>query len=142
MGVLVPDAAPVALSISCRRYVCVACDCVMLVVPREMSRLRRYTLVTIALALTGSGRGERATQLRARLAPGATFEEGWPSLRRWCRAIAVGRLFRWIRGVSELAGRRLAERVSAVLAEASGIDGRSASFEQRVIAGVMSSSST
>ena len=142
MGVLAAGAAPVTLSISCRRYICVSCACVMLVVPRELSPRWRYTLITIGLALAHFDGGQSATRIRARLAPGATFEEGWPSLRRWCRAIAVGRLFRWIRGVSELAGRRLAERVSAVIAEASGIDARSASFEQRVIAGVMSSSST
>jgi len=142
MGVLDLGGRPVVIAVSCRRYLCVRCGCVMLVVPREMSRLRRYTLVTIALALVSFGGGERATRIRARFAPGATFEEGWPSLRRWCRAIADGRLLRWIRGISELAGRTLAERVSAVLAEASGIDARSACFEQRVIAGVMSSSSS
>jgi hypothetical protein len=113
----------------------------MLVVPREMSAFRRYTLVTIALALASFAEGESATGIRRRLSPNATFEEGWPALRRWSRAIGAGRLFRWIRGVSELAGRRLAERVSAVLAEASGVNARSASFEDRVVAGVMSSSS-
>jgi len=140
MGVLTLGAVPVAVAISCRRYVC-ACGCVMLVVPRELSPWRRYTLVTIALALAGIAACESARALRARLAPGSTFEEGWPSLRRWLRAIMEGRLFRWIRGVSELAGRRLAERVSVVIAETSGLDVRSASFESRIVAGVMSSSS-
>ena len=73
-------------------------------------------------------------------AAGKSFDEGWPALGRWLRAVAAGKLLRWIRGVSELAGRALAERVSAVLAEASGVDARSASFEARVWAGVMSSS--
>jgi hypothetical protein len=53
----------------------------------------------------------------------------------------MGKLFGWIRGVSELAGRALAERASAVLAEASGISARAATLEARVCAGVMSSSS-
>lgn len=123
-----------------RRYRCQRCGCVMLVVPRELSVRRRYTLPAILLALAGFGLGESTTSLRARLAPGSTFETGWPAVRRWLRAVAAGKLLRWIRGVSELAGRALAERVSAVLAEASGRDVRSASFEARVWAGVMASS--
>lgn len=112
----------------------------MLVVPRDLGPWRRYTLATIALAIAGVAEGIASGRLRARLAPSTTFEEGWPSLRRWLRAIAAGRLFRWIRGVSELAGRALAERVAAVLAEASGRSARSVDFEDRVWAGVMSSS--
>ena len=70
MGVLDLGGRPVVIAVSCRRYLCVRCGCVMLVVPREMSRLRRYTLVTIALALVSFGGGERATRIRARFAPG------------------------------------------------------------------------
>jgi len=112
----------------------------MLVVPRELSPGRRFTLVTIALALLRLSAGASATEIRKDLSGAMTYEEGWASLRRWCRAIVEGRLFRWIRGVSELAGRALAVRVSAVIAEASGLDARQASLEQRAIAGVMSSS--
>jgi hypothetical protein len=140
LGVLGVGAPAGSVVVSGRRYACQRCGCVMLVVPRELSPRRRYALVAIALALGGFGAGESATSLRARLAPGTTFEAGWASLRRWVRAAAAGKLFRWIRGVSELAGRVLAERVSVVLAEASGRDVRSASFEARVFAGVMSSS--
>lgn len=142
MGAVAAGDKPMVVAVSCRRYLCIACGCVMLVVPREVGALRRYTLITIALSLASFGAGASATRIRARFAPGETFEEGWPSLRRWCRAVAEGRLFRWIRGVSELEGRRLAERVSVVIAEASGIGARHASFEARVIAGVMSSSSS
>ncbi len=142
MGVLEIGGAPVTVVVSARRFRCTACGCVMLVVPRELSPWRRYTLTSIALALAGSAIGESAGRLRARLASGTTFEEGWPTLRRWLRAVAAGKLFRWIRGVSELAGRALAERVSAVVAEASGISARASSLEARVWAGVMSSSSS
>ena len=138
-GVLGLGAAPTLISVSCRRYRC-ACGCVMLVVPRGIGPARRFTLVSIALALVRLAAGESATRIRARLAPGQSYEEGWASLWRWCRAVREGRLFRWIRGVSELAGRALAVRVSAVLAEASGLDARQASPEERVLAGVMSSS--
>jgi hypothetical protein len=138
-GVLTLGAAPVVTSVSCRRYRC-ACGCVMLVGPCDLAPSRRFTLFTIALALLRLAAGTSPTQIRAELAPGRSFEEGWASLRRWALAVAEGRLFRWIRGVSELAGRALAVRVSAVLAEGSGLDARQASPEERVFAGVMLSS--
>ena len=138
MGVLEAASAPVSISVSGRRYLCRSCGCVMLVVPTDVSARRRYTLATIALALARFSVGQSATSIRARLSPNATFDEGWPSLRRWLRAVATGKLFRWIRGVSELSGRALAERVSAVIAEASGADARSGGFEDRVWKGVMS----
>ena len=112
----------------------------MLVGPRELSPRNRYTLVTIALALLRLANRASTTDIRRALSVATTYEEGWVSLRRWCRAVVEGRLFRWIRGVSELAGRALAVRVSAVLAEASGLDARQTSLELRAIAGVMSSS--
>jgi hypothetical protein len=140
LGVVALGERPVDVVVRARRYACQRCGAVLLVVPRELGPARRYALVAIALAIAGVAMGEPATKLRARLAPGATFETGWASLGRWLRAVAAGKLLRWIRGVSELAGRALAERVSAVLAEASGRDVRSAPFEARVVAGVMSSS--
>ncbi len=140
LGVLGPGERPGSVVVLGRRFVCLGCGCTMLVVPRDVAPRCRYALGAIVLALAGFGLGESARALRARLAPGASFDEGWPALGRWLRAITAGKLLRWIRGVSELAGRALAERVSAVLAEASGVDGRSASFEARVWSGVMSSS--
>ncbi len=141
LGVLDLCGMPVRVVVSGRRYRCTACRCVMLVVPRELSPWRRYSLTTIALALAGFAAGEASGRLRARLSPLSTFEEGWPALRRWLRAVAAGKLLRWIRSVSELAGRALAERVAAVLAKASGISARASTLEARVWAGVMSTSS-
>lgn len=140
MGVLATDGRPLSVGVEGRRYQCQACGCVMLVVPRDLGPWRRYTLATIALALAGFAAATTAGALRRRFAPGRTLEEGWPALRRWLRAVSGGRLFRWIRGVSELAGRALAERVAAVIAEASGYGARASSLEDRVWAGVMSSS--
>lgn len=138
-GVLSVGARPVVTAVSCRRYLC-ACGCVMLVVPSEISRQRRFTLLTIALAFLRFGEGLRVGAIRKELGPGATFEEGWPTLRRWCRAFTEGRLFRWIRGVSELAARALARHVAAAIAVGSGHDSRTHSLEERVVAGVMASS--
>ena len=142
MGVLELGGRAVCVSVRARRYRCIACGCVMLVVPRSVAARRRYTLATIALALLARAGGESAGAVRARLAPGSTFETGWPVLGRWLRAVREGRLFRWIRGVSELSGRALAERVSAVVAEASGVSARTDSAEARVWAGVMATSAS
>lgn len=110
----------------------------MLVVPRDQGPRLRYTLATIALAMLGIVQGRSATTIRRALSPYWTLEEGWASLGRWIQQVRVGRLFRWIRGVSELSGRCLAERVSAVIAEASGLGTRSAGTAERVWLGAMS----
>lgn len=138
-GVLSAGARPVVTSVSCRRYVC-TCGCVMLVVPCEISGWRRYTLLTIALAFLRFGDGVSTRAIRAELSPGATFEEGWPAIRRWCGAFADGRLFRWIRGLSELVARVVARHVAVAIAGDSGHDSRTHSIEERVVAGVMASS--
>jgi len=75
MGVLDVGGAAVCVAVAGRRYRCVECGCVMLVLPRELSPWRRYSLTTIALALAGFAAGETAGRVRARLAPGVTFEE-------------------------------------------------------------------
>lgn len=59
----------------------------MLVVPRDLSPRRRYSLATIALAFAGFGAGGASGRLRALLSPLSTFDEGWPALRRWLRAV-------------------------------------------------------
>lgn len=111
----------------------------MLVVPSELSGRWIYTITTIALALCGFGADEACTNLRSRLVLGRTFEEGWPSVGRWVRAILDGKLFQWIRGVSELSGRILAQRVAVVLAATSGVRETDAAFEARVWQGATSS---
>ncbi|MFO0618488.1 MAG: hypothetical protein U0414_38200 [Polyangiaceae bacterium] len=121
-------------SVSCRRYLC-TCGWVMLVVPCEISGWRRYTLLALAFLRFGDGVSTRA--IRKEISPGATFEDGWPSIRRWCKAFAEGRLFRWIRGVSELVPRAVARHVAVAIAGDSGHDSRTHSLEERVVAGVM-----
>jgi hypothetical protein len=96
---------------------------------------RQYAATAIALAclLWSFGRLTLG-QTRGRVAPGRTFESGWPVVGRWLRAIEEGSMFPgvrpWPAGVER---RRRAERVAAtVMALApSGIGGD----EARLFAG-------
>ena len=137
LGLLEPTGRAVSVVVLARRYACCRCNCIMMVVPRDLGPWRRYTLATIALAMVGYAEGECLASLRRRLSPDKTFEEGWPSVHRWLRAVQEGKLFRWIRGVSELSGRRLAERVAAVLAAESGNSNAQASIGPLAWEGVM-----
>jgi hypothetical protein len=109
----------------------------MIVVPAEMSAARRYTLTTIALVLGFFAQGASSGEIRRRVAPGRTDEDGWASIWRWLRELQEGKLFRWIRGMTGLSGRDLARHVSAVLAEQSGMSARGVEHEDRIWAGVM-----
>jgi hypothetical protein len=71
-----------------RRYACLACDAILVVVPRGVGRGARYSLPAIAsaLALWGYARSPaaavRAATSAAR-ARGFASPEQWSSLRRW-----------------------------------------------------------
>jgi hypothetical protein len=83
-----PGAAPTTLELLTRRYACLACDAILVVVPRGVGRSARYSLSAIAyaLALWGYVRtpaaGVRAATSAAR-ARGFASPEQWSSLRRW-----------------------------------------------------------
>jgi hypothetical protein len=72
-----------------RRYVCVGCGAVVVVVPAELAFGHLYTLSVIASALAAwSHGGLSARQVRSRHSAfrlvGASAR-GWPSLVRWAR---------------------------------------------------------
>jgi hypothetical protein len=97
-GPAAPDAAPELVTVSARRYRCVLCEAVIIVVPSEMHGRRVYSLsaIALALALWGLVRATAAT-VRVRVSPaskvGYTAARGWATLRRWARDVALGRLF-------------------------------------------------
>ena len=79
-----------------RRYRCLACKAVLVVVPRGVGRALRYTLDAIgyALALWGHARStaEHARRaVSAATARGLSSPEQWSSLRRW--AARAGQIF-------------------------------------------------
>jgi len=60
--------------------------------------------------------GGSLQQTRSQAAPGSTFEQGWPSLRRWAHAVAEGELFPSVRPwPSSWSLRQKAERIATTL---------------------------
>jgi hypothetical protein len=119
-----PDATapPEVGEVVCRRYHCLACGAVLLVVPCGILRRRLYSAGAIALALALWGvEGLAPGEARARVSPwrivGNTAAVGWASLRRWARAVRDRTLFAYVR--ASPAGARLraiGARVATTLA--------------------------
>lgn len=96
-GPLTPDADPVDVVIAARRYLCQACDAVVVVVPREVVAWRHYTAAAIAWALA-LGEQRPVAEVRRRTSTTAKpvgFGEPrrWATLRRWVAAAVRGALF-------------------------------------------------
>lgn len=77
-------------TLTVRRYRCVRCLAVLVVVPRGVLPRLRYGAVAIALALARwSVEGVPAARVRAEVSPdrhlGLDARRGWHSLRRWAR---------------------------------------------------------
>lgn len=93
-----PEDSPVMVVIEARRYRCVRCGAVLLVVPRELRARGLYSVATIglALALWGLTRAT-AAEVRRRVNPATGLGDdgvtGWATLRRWAREVAYKRLF-------------------------------------------------
>jgi hypothetical protein len=86
------------VGISARRYCCVACGAVIVVVPREVLAGRQYSASAIGFALALFGLAlATAAEVRRRVCPvriiGATAATGWATLRRWTRAVRDKHLF-------------------------------------------------
>lgn len=97
-GAALPDGPPTTVTISCRRYRCIRCGAVIIVVPREVRGRRVYSIAAIALALALWGLAQAAASaVRTRVSPaklvGETATGSWTTLRRWARQVAQGRLF-------------------------------------------------
>ena len=79
------------VGIVARRYRCVACGAVIVVVPREVLFGRQYSASAIGFALALYGLALcSAAEVRRRVCPativGATAASGWATLRRWAHA--------------------------------------------------------
>lgn len=105
-----------------RRYRCVPCGAVLIVVPYEVRGRRVYSASAIGLALALWGLlGATASQVRRRVCPatvlGAAGATGWTTLRRWARDLRRRLLFLTVppsgpsvslRGVAAVAASALA----------------------------------
>jgi hypothetical protein len=121
LGPVEPLGAPVILEVPCRRYLCLSCDAVVLVVPSAMLPGRRYSASAIAQALALFGlEGQSPAKIRRRTSPdkivGATASAGWASMHRWCDEVRDGRLFPEARACPEAFTRRqVAERAATAI---------------------------
>jgi hypothetical protein len=91
-----PGAAPGSTTVLARRYRCLGCRAVLVVVPRGVARALRYTLDAVAYALALWGHAGATTGQARRAVSGATARgfsapERWTSVRRW--AAQGARLF-------------------------------------------------
>jgi hypothetical protein len=97
-GPAAPDASPGLVTVLARRYRCVPCGAVIIVVPAEVRGRRVYSASAIgfALALWGLALAS-AAEVRRRVSParilGGDAATGWATLRRWAGDVADRRLF-------------------------------------------------
>ena len=83
------DAAPERAWVRCRRYRCVGCAAIMLVVPRGVAPRRHYGLAAIAMAMTLWAILELPpARVRERIcvSPSVAWGTEWATLRRSARA--------------------------------------------------------
>ena len=83
------DQPAVVASVLARRYRCLACGAVILVVPRGVLRRRHYGAFAVALALVLHADGVASPEVRRVVSPwrfvGDDARRGWRSLHRWAR---------------------------------------------------------
>jgi hypothetical protein len=136
-----PTEAATIATIVARRYRCVVCDAVSIVVPREVRGRRQYSASAIALALALWGLLlATAAEVRRRVSPakvvGDTAARGWATLRRWARAAEQKPLFPSVRlpgGQATL--RQVAAAVAAALSASAEPSTRGHPVEQRAFVG-------
>ena len=93
-----PTELAAAVDVKARRYRCLPCGAVLVVVPRQVRGRRLYSVAAIGLALALWGLAlATASEVRRRISPakilGHAAAPGWSTLRRWARAVAQRRLF-------------------------------------------------
>lgn len=140
-GPLAPDAPAEMVTVIGRRYRCVPCRAVIIVVPREVRGRRVYSVAAIALALAlwGLVRATAAV-VRAKVCPartvGFTAASGWATLQRWARDLVNGRLFGSIpKPASPTPLRRMAAIAASALAASAEPATRNQPIEHRAFLG-------
>jgi hypothetical protein len=140
-GPLGPDEAATTVVLRVRRYLCVRCGAVIVVVPREVCAGRLYSVAAISFALALWGLVQAsAAEVRRRVSPAAIVGHaaatGWATLRRWARAVLGGKLFPAVPlpdPGSTL--RRVAAHAAAAVAASADPTTRSLPIEQRAFFG-------
>jgi hypothetical protein len=132
----------VLVSILARRYRCVPCGAVVIVVPREVRGRRVYSASAIGFALAlWALLGATAAQVRRRVCPATILGDaavtGWATLRRWARDVVQGRLFPSAPGPPDLSAtlRRRAASAASALAASADPTTRALAIEHRAFLG-------
>ncbi len=136
-----PGRPAVTVEILARRYRCILCRAVIVVVPREIRARRLYSAAAIGLALALWGlAGKTSTEVRRLISPasivGETAATGWVTLRRWARAVANQQLVAWALGARPHATlRQVAASAAVALAASASPATRTLPLEQRAFFG-------
>ncbi len=136
-----PGEPPSLVAVAARRYRCVPCGAVIVVVPRGVHGRRVYSASAIGFAFALWGLVlATAAEVRRRVSPatilGPTAVTGWATLRRWARDVARGRLFPSAPTRGPCASlRSLAARVAEALAASALPTTRALPSEQRAFLG-------
>lgn len=138
-----PDEPEVAggIEVKGRRYRCVLCHAVVLVVPSEVLPGRHYSASAIGLVLALWGLLQataRAVRARGSSAKELGFDamRGWAAMRRWAKAVKEGGLFAWVpRAGPSATLREVAAIAAAALAASADPASRHLPIEQRAFFG-------
>jgi hypothetical protein len=136
-----PGEEAAVVVISGRRYRCVCCGALLLVVPQEVLPRRQYSAAAIgwALALFGLVQAT-ALAVRLRVSPakalGFDAMAGWVTLRRWAKAVKQRRLFASVPAAGPSATLRdVAALAATALAASADSTTRHLPLEQRAFFG-------
>jgi hypothetical protein len=115
-GPLEITAAPTVTVIGCRRYLCLACGAVILVVPRGIEPRRHFgrAAICLALALWAVDRAPTPA-VRRRVSPWRSSAMTWRAPRAWAQAIAAG-AWAWCRAAAGRAPHQAAARAAQIAA--------------------------
>ena len=135
------EGAPGLVTLLVRRYRCVPCGAVAIVVPSEVQGRRMYSSSAIGLALALWGLLlATAVVVRQRVCPATILGNdaacGWATLRRWARDVALGKLFAASpKPASSASLREVAASAAAALAASANASTRALPIEQRAFLG-------
>ena len=140
-GPLGPGEKAVAVGVSGRRYLCVVCGAVFLVVPREVLPRRQYSATAIGFGLALWGLvGLTAIAVRLQISPstvlGFNAMTDWVTLRRWAKAVKTRSLFSSVPAAGPSATLRdVAALAATALAASADPTTRHLPLEQRAFLG-------
>ncbi|MFS8065945.1 MAG: hypothetical protein ACMG6S_06200 [Byssovorax sp.] len=140
-GPLGPGEEAVVVGVPGRRYRCMVCGAVILVVPREVLPRRQYSAAAIgfALALWGLVKAT-ALAVRLQISPSTVIGfdaiTGWVTLRRWAKAVKTRGLFSSVPAAGPSATLRgVAASAATALAASADPTTRHLPLEQRAFLG-------